>query len=72
MVHVRPIGSLDESLPQKYYGELPLIASGPGAGLPRVYHVAAEMVAESGGALEQEIIRRFLIAFQPIAIFEPR
>ncbi|MGC2353749.1 MAG: glucoamylase family protein, partial [Candidatus Udaeobacter sp.] len=60
------VTDLRKSLPQKYYGELALIASGPGAGLPRVYQVAAEMVAESGGALEPEIIRRFLIAFQTI------
>src|SRR6266581_1490562 len=60
------VTDLRESLPQKHYGELPLIASGPVAGLPRVYHVAAKMVAESGGALEPEIIRRFLVAFQAI------
>ena len=57
---------LRKSLPQKYYGKLPLIASGPGAGLPRVYQVAAEMVTETDGALESEIIRRFLGAFQAI------
>jgi cellobiose phosphorylase len=57
---------LRKSLPQKYYGKLPLIASGPGTGLPRVYHMAAEMVAETDGALEPEIIRRFLTAFQAI------
>jgi len=57
---------LRKSLPQKYYGKLPLIASGPSAGLPRVYQVAAEMVAETDGALESEIIRRFLGAFQAI------
>ena len=61
------VTDLRESLPQKYYGELPLIASGPEAGLPRVYHVASEMVAESGGALEPEIIRKFLVAFQATA-----
>src|SRR6266436_1735195 len=60
------VTDLRKSLPQKYYGKLPLIASGPGAGLPRVYHVAAEMVAETDGALEPEIIRRFLAAFQAI------
>ena len=60
------VTDLRKSLPQKYYGKLPLIASGPGAGLPRVYHVAAEMVAETDGALEPEIIRRFLVAFQAI------
>ena len=60
------LADLRKSLPQKYYGKLPLIASGPGAGLPRVYHVAAEMVAETDGALDPEIIRRFLGAFQAI------
>ncbi|MGE5213398.1 MAG: GH36-type glycosyl hydrolase domain-containing protein [Nitrospirota bacterium] len=60
------VADLRKSLPQKYYGKLPLIASGPGAGLPRVYHLAAEMVAETDGALESEIIRRFLDAFQAI------
>jgi cellobiose phosphorylase len=60
------VADLRKSLPQKYYGKLPLIASGPGAGFPRVYQVAAEMVAETDGALEPEIIRRFLSAFQAI------
>src|SRR6266446_5270735 len=60
------VADLRKSLPQKYYGKLPLIASGPGAGLPRVYRVAAEMVAETDGAVEPEIIRRFLAAFQAI------
>ncbi|PYI62181.1 MAG: hypothetical protein DMC60_03170 [Verrucomicrobia bacterium] len=60
------VADLRKSLPQKYYGKLPLIASGPGAGLPRVYQVAAEMVTETDGALEPEIIRRFLSAFQAI------
>ncbi|HEV8619364.1 MAG TPA: hypothetical protein VGQ70_07730, partial [Candidatus Udaeobacter sp.] len=60
------VTDLRRSLPQKYYGELPLIARGPQIGLPRVYQVASEMVAESGGALEPEIIRKFLVAFQEI------
>src|SRR3954468_6063873 len=60
------VTDLRKSLPQKYYGKLPLIASGPGTGLPRVYQVAAEMVAETEGRLQPEIIRRFLGAFQSI------
>ncbi|PYJ51455.1 MAG: hypothetical protein DME87_03265, partial [Verrucomicrobia bacterium] len=60
------VTDLRRSLPQKYYGELPLVASGPEEGLPRVYRVASEMVAESCGALGPEIIRKFLIAFQAI------
>src|SRR5882757_1794538 len=57
---------LRKSLPKKYYGELPLVASGSGTGLPRVYHVAAQMVTDTDGALEPDIIRRFLGAFQTI------
>src|SRR6516162_5163038 len=60
------VADLRKSLPQKYYGKLPLIASGPNAGLPRIYHVAAQMVTETDGALEPDIIGRFLAAFQPI------
>src|SRR5947207_4896119 len=60
------VADLRKSLPQKHYGKLPLIASGPSTGLPRVYQVGAEMVAETDGALEPEIIRRFLSAFQAI------
>src|SRR5438132_6593427 len=60
------VTDLRRSLPQKYYGELPLIANGPEAGLPRVYRVASEMVSGSCGALGPEIIRKFLVAFQAV------
>ena len=60
------VTDLRRSLPQKYYGDLALIASGSDAGSPRVYRVASEMVAESGGTLEPDIIQRFLAAFQAI------
>jgi cyclic beta-1,2-glucan synthetase len=61
------VPDLRKSLPKKYYGELPLIAGGPEAGLPRVYHLASEMVAESGGALDPEFIGKYLVAFQATA-----
>ena len=64
------VTDLQQSLPQKNYGVLPLVAGGPEAGLPRVFHVAAEIVAESGGALEPEIIQKFLVAFQAVTPFD--
>src|SRR6266576_3172753 len=60
------VTDLRRSLPQKYYGKLPLVASGPEAGMPRVYHVASEIVSETAGALGLETIRKFLAAFQAI------
>jgi len=64
------VTDLRRSLPRKSHGALPLIARGPEEGLPRVYQVAAEMVSETGGALEPEIIRRYLSAFQSVAPLE--
>ncbi len=60
------VTGLRRSLPQRSYGELPLIASGPDAGSPRVYRLASELVTESGGALEADIIHRYLAAFQEV------
>jgi cyclic beta-1,2-glucan synthetase len=61
------VTDLLRSLPQKYYGELPLIARGPNEGLPRIYQLAFELVAESRGALTPETIQKFLVAFQTVA-----
>lgn len=58
------VTELRRSLPEKYYGELPLIARGPHVGLPRIYQIAAELVAGSGGSLDTETIEKFLTAFQ--------
>ena len=61
------INDIRRSLPQRYYEELPVVAGGPQAGVPRVYRIASEIVAESDGALDAEIIRNFLVAFQTAA-----
>ena len=61
------INEIRRSLPANYYEQLPVIASGPQAGLPRVYRIATEIVAESDGALDAETIRTFLVAFQSVS-----
>ena len=61
------INDIRKSLPERYYKELPVVAGGRQAGLPRVYRIASEIVAESDGALDAEIIRNFLVAFQSVA-----
>lgn len=58
------LSDLRRSLPGQSYGELPLIGRGPYEGLPRVYQLASEMIAGSGGALDAETIQKFLVAFQ--------
>ena len=67
------MNEIRRSLPKKFYDQLPVVAAGPQAGLPRVYRIATEIVAESDGALDAETIRTFLTAFQsvsPLAIGE--
>ncbi|MEO7317991.1 MAG: hypothetical protein ABIZ56_03270, partial [Chthoniobacteraceae bacterium] len=61
------INEVRRSLPKKYYAQLPVVAGGPQAGLPRVYRIASEIVAESDGALDAETIRTFLAAFQTVS-----
>src|SRR4030095_13281682 len=60
------VTDLQRSLPKKHYRKLPFVSAGPEAGLPRVYHVASKILSDTGGALEPEIIRKFLVAFQAI------
>ena len=61
------INDVRQDLPPHYYEELPVVASGPQAGLPRVYRIASEMVAESDASLDVETIRNFLVAFQTVS-----
>ena len=61
------INEIRRGLPKDYYAQLPVVAGGPQAGLPRVYRIATEIVAESDGALDAETIRSFLTAFQTVS-----
>ena len=61
------VTDLRRSLPQESYGKLPLIVHEAEMGLPRIYVLASEMVVASGGALEREMIQKFLTAFQAVA-----
>jgi cellobiose phosphorylase len=53
-------------LPQGYSRELPRLASGPSAGLPRVYDIALEVIAHSDGRLDPESLGDFIAAYQSV------
>ncbi|HEX6058246.1 MAG TPA: glucoamylase family protein, partial [Gemmatimonadaceae bacterium] len=62
-----------ESLPRGFYGELPLLASGPLAGYPRIYELAITLISHTEGRVDGENIGLVLGAFQeitPLAIGE--
>ncbi len=49
-------------LPKSYSRELPLLARGPSAGLPRVYDIALQAISHGDGRVDTESLRRFVTA----------
>ena len=60
-------------LPARYSRELPRLAEGPSAGLPRVYDIALEAISHGDGRLDNDGLGGFVSAYQevtPLAIGE--
>ncbi|HTF14133.1 MAG TPA: hypothetical protein VK643_05655 [Burkholderiales bacterium] len=53
--------------PKGYSRELPRLAHGPSAGLPRVYDIALEAISHGDGRLDPESLSRFIAAYQKIS-----
>jgi cyclic beta-1,2-glucan synthetase len=51
-------------LPRGYSRELPRLANGPTAGMPRVYDIALELISHSHGRVDGESLRKFVAAYQ--------
>ena len=51
-------------LPKGYSKELPQLAMGPSAGLPRVYDLALELIAHSDGRVDLKSLNSFTAAYQ--------
>ncbi len=51
-------------LPKGYSRELPRLAHGPSAELPRVYDLALETIAHGDGRVDPEALSRFVAAYQ--------
>ena len=57
-------------LPKAYSRELPRLASGPSAGLPRAYDIAVEAVAHGDGHVDPDGLRRFVAAYQGVTALD--
>jgi hypothetical protein len=55
-------------LPRGYSRELPRMAQGPLADLPRVYDVVVEFIAHTDGRFDAENLTRFVEAYQGVSI----
>ena len=53
-------------LPKGYSSELPRLANGPSAGLPRVYDIALEAISHGDGRVDTESLVRFITAYQTV------
>ncbi len=53
-------------LPKGYSRELPCLATGPSAGLPRVYDIALEIISHGDGRVDSISLSRFVAAYQTV------
>jgi cellobiose phosphorylase len=61
--HIREV---KESLPRGYYRELPVLASGPLAGYPRVYELATTLISHTEGRVDIDNVELFTGAAQEV------
>ncbi len=61
------IGEVRESLPRRYYRELPELSTGPLAGYPRVYELAITLISHSEGRIDLDNVTNFVAAFQQVS-----
>jgi cyclic beta-1,2-glucan synthetase len=54
-------------LPKSYSRELPLLANGTSADLPRVYDIALQAISHGDGRVDTESLRRFVAAYQAVS-----
>ena len=54
-------------LPKGYSRELPRLANGPSAGLPRVYDIALEIISHGDGRVDPESLTSFVAAYQAVS-----
>ncbi|QXQ07166.1 glycosyl transferase [Sphingosinicellaceae bacterium] len=62
----KQIRKIRDDLPPDFYRQLPKLADGPLATLPRVFGIAWAYVAHSDSLFEEERLRRFVAAYQRV------
>lgn len=55
-------------LPKVYSRELPHLANGPSAALPRVYDIALEMISHGDGRVDSKVLSLFVAAYQTVTV----
>ena len=58
--------------PKGYSFQLPRLANGMSAGLPRIYDIALSAISHGDGRFDQDSLHRFVAAYQHTGAAEPR
>lgn len=59
-----------QHLPRGYSRQLPHLAQGPSAGLPRIYDLAIELISHMDGRIDSDNCSQFLAAYQRVSILQ--
>jgi cyclic beta-1,2-glucan synthetase len=62
------IREVQQNLSRRFYRELPALSDGPHRGMPRVYDLAGQLVADTALRLDRESIVSFIEAYQSVTI----
>jgi len=65
---VEQIRTARRHLPKVYSRELPHLANGPSAALPRVYDIALEMISHGDGRVDSNTLSLFVAAYQTVTV----
>ncbi|MBC7506935.1 MAG: glycosyl transferase [Sandarakinorhabdus sp.] len=62
----KQVRKVRDDLPADFYRQLPKLAEGPLAGLPRIFGITWAYVAHSDSLFEEDRFRRFVMAYQQV------
>ncbi len=64
----KQVRKIQDDLPPNYYRQLPKLAGGPLATLPRVFGITWAYIAHSDSLFEEDRFQRFIDAYQQVAV----
>ena len=62
------LAGIKEDLPQKFYSELPALATGTLKGYPRTYEMALQLIAHTDSRLDADTLRKYIRSYQSISM----
>jgi cyclic beta-1,2-glucan synthetase len=61
------LAGIKEDLPERFYRELPSLATGSLKGFPRIYEMALQLIAHTDSSLDADTLREYIRSYQTIS-----